>query len=173
MEKILFVFELDGTLMECKGTKHDELTAPLKLTDHVVTDSKGKKCRLYPEVKDILKKISAANYSIAFASRTQNPDQTREILRMFGIDKYADVTAFNYLTKAEQIEFLSAQTEITHDKILFFDADRSHTEEINLLGVKTYLIPDEGLTMDTFIVSMKNASLSFDLERLKITWGLG
>ena len=171
MEKIIFIFELENTLIECSSGKLDLLIPPFDLKDKIIFDAENNACRLFPEVLKVLEKVSDANYSIAFACSTDKSLQTKELIRLLEIEKFADITEINLMDRAEQMESISSKSGIPLNEMLYFDASLKNIKNVKNQGITTFLIPDEGLTFDTFLLAMKNASLSFDLERMNITWG--
>jgi len=171
MEKALFVFELDQTIWDCGKISTDQLSGPFKKNNGEIFDHAGHKIQTFPEIGKILDLILSANYSIAFTSTTSKPDCTRELTRIAGIDKYPDITIYNNENKQDQVLSLMAQTGMESQNLLYFDTQTENVRELKSLDIHTFLIPDEGLTYDTFILAMKNAGLVMDLDRLGITWG--
>ena len=171
MEKVLFVFELDHTLWNCSTGKHSQLEPPFRKEDKSLKDRSGNELYVYPEVSKVLDQIKKANYEIVFTSTSENPSQTLELLQLTGLDNYPFLTLFNDQPKPEQLQSIASKSGTPVANMIYFDVSRKNIEEIKPLGTTTFLIPDEGLTHDTFMVSMKNAGLLLDLDRLGITWG--
>ena len=174
MKKIIFAFELDNTLWECGGERHDILEAPFEkksLISGLIKDKRGKRLYPYPEIKTILTQIKDSGYTIVFLANTEKPECTRQLVKIAEIDHLPDITVFNLKNKKEQINELMSDTGCTPEDIIYFDSCRENTHLVRPMGVNTFLIPDEGLTHDTFIVAMKNVSMYMDVERLGITWG--
>lgn len=174
MKKVVFVFELDNTLWDSRGVKHDNLEGPYtrqSLLSGLVKDSKGKKLYPYPEVKTVLQQIQDSDYSIAFISHTDFPERTEELLEITDMERYSDLCVFNNKSRKEQMEILMAKMGCMPEDIIYFDSSRDNIRQLKHLDLNSFLIPDVGLTHDTFIVAMKNVSMWMDVENLGITWG--
>ena len=174
MKKIVFAFELDNTLWECGGERHDKLESPFEkksVISGLIKDKRGKKLYPYPGIKTILSQIKDSGYTIVFMATTEKPECTRQLLKITEIDHFPDISLFNKDNKKDQINKLMADTGSKPEDIIYFDSSRENTHQVKPIGVNTFLIPDEGLTHDTFMVVMKNVSMYMDVERLGITWG--
>lgn len=174
MKKIIFAFELDNTLWECGGERHDKLEAPFEkksVIGGLIKDKMGKRLYPYPEIKTILSQIKDSGYTIAFMATTGKPECTRQLMEITEIDHFPDISIFNEDNKKDQINMLMAETGSTPGEILYFDSSRENTRQLKPMDINTFLIPDEGLTHDTFMVAMKNVSMYMNIERLGITWG--
>jgi len=171
MEKIIFIFELDFTLWDCEEVRHDKLKQPFKKKGLAIVDTNEKKLSPFPEIIKILDQIKNSNYGIVFTSSTKIPECTRTLLKLSGIEKYPDITIFNSDSKNDQVGSLMAQTDIPANKIIYFDSNPDNIEQVKPYGINTFLIPDEGLTYDTFLLAMKNASLTMEIDKLGIVWG--
>lgn len=174
MKKIIFTFELDNTLWNCSGGNHDKLEQPFEkksVISGLIRDRTGRKLYPYPEIKRVLEQIKSGDYSIAFTSTTQNPECTHKLTKITGIDNYPDFNIFNSKSKKEQMEMLILQAGCNPENIIYFDSSRNNILNIRPLGINAFLIPDEGLTHDTFILAMKNVSMWMDIDELGITWG--
>ncbi|MGC9342222.1 MAG: hypothetical protein ACP5E3_05950, partial [Bacteroidales bacterium] len=138
-----------------------------------IIDPRGVNLVLLPEVKKVFNRIKKADYEIAFTSRTVKPELTNDLVKLLDLQKYSSFNVFNNESKNKQLAEVSTRTGVPLKQIIYFDTIEENVEEVKPLGACTFLIPDEGLTLDTFIVSMKNACLSFnlDLDSLGITWG--
>jgi magnesium-dependent phosphatase-1 len=171
MEKIIFIFELDFTLWDCDKVKHYMLKPPFKKKMNSIVDVNDKKITPYPEIFTILEQIKEANYGIVLTAKTRIPEHTREFVKLAGLSGYPDITIFNDDTKKDQLASLMTLTDIPPSKIIYFDSNPYNIEQVKPFGIHTFLIPDEGLTYDTFLLAMKNASFTMEVDRLGITWG--
>lgn len=171
MEKIIFIFELDFTLWNCEEVRHDRLNRPFRKNGKTISDIFGKKLSPFPEISYILDRIKESNYGIVFTSTSKVPECTRTLVKLADIHQYPDITIYNDDSKKEQIASLMAQTDILSEKIIYFDSKSENIDEVKSLGIQTFLIPDEGLTFDTFQLAMKTAGLTMELDNLGITWG--
>ncbi len=174
MRRIIFAFELDNTLWECGEERHDTLEGPFEkksVIDGLIKDRSGKKLYPYPEIKTILSQIKDSEYSIVFMATTGNPRCTQELMKITEIDHFPDITIFSEESKIDQVKKLITDTSSVPEDIIYFDSSRENTHQVKPMGINTFLIPDEGLTHDTFMVAMKNASMYMNVERLGVTWG--
>ncbi|MFW5820160.1 MAG: magnesium-dependent phosphatase-1 [Bacteroidota bacterium] len=174
MKKIIFAFELDNTLWECGKERHDKLEEPFEkksVISGLIKDKSGKTLYPYPEIKTILSQIKDCDYTIVFMATTGNPQCTKKLMEITEIDHFPDFTIFSEESKANQINKLLNDTDSDAESIVYFDTSRENAHQARSMGVNTFLIPDEGLTHDTFMMAMKNVSMYMDVERLGITWG--
>jgi magnesium-dependent phosphatase-1 len=173
MTDVIFAFELDFTVWNFENLGHDQMETPLKKDQEDIVDAKGRRLKLLPEIKTIFDRIKHAGYKIVLTSRTIYPDLTHDLVQMLGLDQYTELTIFNKENKNKQLAEISTQTGIPVKHIIYYDTIKRNIEDIKPTGACTFLIPDNGLNLDTFEISMKNACLSFtlDLDRLGITWG--
>lgn len=78
-------------------------------TDGKVVDRHGSRIKYYPEVPEVLEDLKNQGYSVAVASRTSEIEGAKQLIELFGWDKYIQyqqifpgckVTHFNkYVTK--------------------------------------------------------------------------
>ncbi len=166
----MFVFDLDFTIWNCGETWLDHTQPPFHKEKGVIVDAQGKEMRLYPEVKLILNQIRDAGYKMAVASRTNEPDWAKQLIRLHELDHFFDYLEIYPGSKAEHFRNLHIHSGIDYEDMVFFDDDSRNIDEVKILGVNAFLIP-EGLTHDTFLVILKNLSLSLNIDRLGVIWG--
>ena len=149
MDIELVVFDLDFTLWDAGGTLCDHLSPPFKVSSKGVSDARGKIVNLYPDAIEIFQVIEDKSIPMAIASRTEEPEWARRLLKLLGIrDKFkyeeifpgSKVTHFNNLNEKSGIDF---------DKILFYDDEPRNIDEVSGLGVNCYLVRN-GINIDEF-----------------------
>ena len=149
MDIELVVFDLDFTLWDAGGTWCDHLSPPFKVSSKGVSDARGNIINLYPDAMKIFQVIEGNSIPMAIASRTEEPEWARRLLKLLGIrDKFkyeeifpgSKVTHFNNLKEKSGIDF---------DKILFYDDEPRNIDEVSGLGVNCYLVRN-GINIDEF-----------------------
>ncbi|KAK9499444.1 hypothetical protein O3M35_002476 [Rhynocoris fuscipes] len=147
----LVVFDLDYTLWPFWVDTH--VTPPFRKSNGKVVDSRGATIKFYPEVPQILQKLSDMNITIGVASRTSEIAGAEQLCELFGWNKYftykeiypgCKVAHFNQFKKKTGFEF--------HDMLFFDDESRNITDltKINVTSIlvkngMTLKVLDEGL----------------------------
>jgi magnesium-dependent phosphatase 1 len=145
--KKLAVFDLDFTLWDAGGTWCDHTEPPYTKVNNHIEDSLGRNITLYPEVRDILQKLSDQSFSMALASRTNAPHWAKELLLLFKIEHFFLYQEIYPGSKTQHFYSLQKQTNIMFDKMVFFDDEMRNIREVGSLGVDAIYIKD-GITSD-------------------------
>lgn len=128
----LIVFDLDCTLwpfhVDCSYT-------PFKKDSkgHIV-DARGKKVNPYPQVKDILQKLSSLGYKIGIASRTTAIKDGGDLVNLFGFKKYVNYSEIYPGCKVTHFNQFKKQSGIPFENMLFFDDESRNIVDIERLG---------------------------------------
>ena len=136
----LIVFDLDYTLWPFHVDTH--VDPPFKKENGIIKDRNGTLIKCFPEVPSILKQLHDLGYKLAVASRTDTPKEGRELVDLFGWNKYftyyeiypgCKVTHFNCFKKNSGIDF---------HRMLFFDDESRNIRDISKLGVTSIFVSD-------------------------------
>ena len=139
MQYELLVFDLDFTLWDAGGTWCDQTIPPYRRINNHVQDGENSIIRLYPEVTEILEKLTRS-YPLGIASRTFQPDWAMELLKLFGIKKHFRYFEIYPDSKIRHFEQLQRKSGIPLNKMAFFDDEMRNIEQVGKLGVKTYFV---------------------------------
>jgi magnesium-dependent phosphatase 1 len=126
----LFVFDLDLTMWECDGTWIDTCSGPPFRLDKESTEPApfarsrgGGVCTLYAECWTILHalmsmKQNGSDIKLAVASRTEEPEWARNLLRVLNIYDWFDYEEIYPTTKKQHFESLKRRAEIQYNEII-------------------------------------------------------
>ncbi len=138
----LVVFDLDFTLWDAGGTWCDCTNPPYKLVEGYVQDVYGRKIKLYPDVKNILKELHHSDVKMALASRTEAPPWARELLSLFDIAHYFEHQEIYPGSKVSHFRRLNKVTGIPFEKMVFFDDEMRNIREVGAMGVHAVYVED-------------------------------
>uniref|UniRef100_A0A8D0HS91 Magnesium-dependent phosphatase 1 n=1 Tax=Sphenodon punctatus TaxID=8508 RepID=A0A8D0HS91_SPHPU len=141
----LVVFDLDYTLWPFWVDTH--VDPPFrKSSDGSVLDSNGQHVRLYPETMAVLEQVHSKGIPIALASRTGEVQGARQLLEMFGLERYVRYEEIYPGSKAIHFQRLSQQSGIPLPQMLFFDDESRNIQDVSKLGV-TCILVSNGITL--------------------------
>ena len=140
----LIVFDLDLTLWHCAPLLWcDQLTPPLRRTPSgQVFAACRNEVRLYPEVPDLLARLSAEGHLLGLASRTSAPAIARELLDLFGIAGHFAHQQIYPGDKSAHFRALHEETGVAFADMIFFDDEPRNIDSVSRLGVAAHLVPD-------------------------------
>lgn len=169
--KVFFLFELDFTLWDCGDIPHSRLHLPLQKNMHMVKDQAGKLVNASQDIFRIMDELKEAGYGIGYLASSPIPECTEKLLSYLGLEPYPDKVIFTDQNRKDQFKAFMEETGATADKMIYFDSSRENVEIAKSLNIISFLIPNEGLTYDTYKLALKTASMKTDLKELKIIWG--
>jgi magnesium-dependent phosphatase 1 len=139
----LIVFDLDLTLWHCTPLLWcDQLTPPLRRNESgQVFASCRNEIRLYPEVREMLTRLTAKAHLLGLASRTSAPAIARELLDLFGIGHHFAHQHIYPGDKSAHFRALHEETGIAFRDMIFFDDEHRNIESVSRLGVAAHLVP--------------------------------
>uniref|UniRef100_A0A670ZY82 Magnesium dependent phosphatase 1 n=1 Tax=Pseudonaja textilis TaxID=8673 RepID=A0A670ZY82_PSETE len=130
----LVVFDLDYTLWPFWVDTH--VDPPFhKNSDGSVQDQNQRPVRLYPEVPEVLHLLDSEGIAMAAASRTGEIQGARQLLDLFGLNRYFRYTEIYPGSKTTHFQRLNQQSGIPFHRMLFFD-DESRNIHDNLQFLK-------------------------------------
>ena len=140
----LIVFDLDLTLWHCAPLLWcDQLTPPLRRTGSgQVFASCRNEVRLYPEVREMLGRLTAEGHPLGLASRTSAPAIARELLELFGIGHHFAHQQIYPGDKSAHFRALHEETGIAFEDMIFFDDEHRNIDSVSRLGVAAHLVPE-------------------------------
>jgi len=145
----LIVFDLDFTLWDCGGTWCDCLSPPFRLSGNRIVDRGGRYVRFYSDVVSILDLCDERQVATALASRTEQPEWAKELLRLLDVTHRFAFSEIYPSSKLKHFASLSRSTGVAYDRMLFFDDEMRNIHEVSDLGVTSVLVED-GLTRKVF-----------------------
>lgn len=136
----LIVFDLDYTLWQL----HVELEHPpfKKQSNGDIVNGHGRKLKYFPQVPDVLQKLSSLGYKLAAASRTSAPKQGLKLVNLFGWNQYFDYLEIYPGCKVTHFNQFKKQSGIPFEKMLFFDDESRNIVDVNKLGSVAILVRD-------------------------------
>jgi magnesium-dependent phosphatase 1 len=164
----LFVFDLDLTLWACEGTWIDTCSGPPFKLDTNSTKLKpyarardGGKCTLYDQCWIILHaliklKQEGADIKLAVASRTEEPDWARKLLRVLNIYDWFDYEEIYPTTKERHFESLRKRSGIEYKEMIFFDDEYRNIVAVSKIGVVSVFVDEgNGMSFENFLEGLK------------------
>ncbi|QGY46493.1 magnesium-dependent phosphatase-1 [Maribellus comscasis] len=136
----VFVFELDFTIWNAGDIWCSETSPPYLWENGKLYDRGGRWIRLYPNAINILEYLKENEKIIAAASRTYQRDWANQLLKLFNIDKYFDVTEVYPGSKEAHFKNILNLTGSNPERVVFFDDEQRNIEQIEKLGVNCVLI---------------------------------
>ncbi|CAB3364947.1 Hypothetical predicted protein [Cloeon dipterum] len=117
----LIVLDLDWTLWPF----HVEMDVdpPFKKQSGKVVDRHGSEIKHFPEVPVLLEKLTSDGYEIAAASRTHEVEGAKQLLKLFGWDKYFSYKEIYPGCKKTHFNMLKEKSGYNYSEMLFFDDD--------------------------------------------------
>lgn len=145
----LIVFDLDFTLWDCGGTYCDCLSPPFRSDGARVLDSDDRDVRLFPDVHSVLDECERMGIRMGLASRTDEPDWARTLIRLLGIQQRFEEMEIYPGSKLKHFSALQTTTDVLFSQMLFFDDEMRNIREVAQLGVTSVHV-DGGLSCDLF-----------------------
>jgi magnesium-dependent phosphatase 1 len=138
----LIVFDLDLTLWHCAPLLWcDQLTPPLRRTvSGQVFAACRNEIRLYPEVPEMLERLTAAGHLLGLASRTSAPEIARELLELLSIGHHFAHQQIFPGDKSAHFRALQEDSGIPFHDMIFFDDEHRNIESVSRLGVAAHLV---------------------------------
>ena len=131
----LVVFDLDFTLWDCDGTWCDCLDPPFKKRAGQISDRQGRIVKLYDDVLEIMDCCDQNEWSMAVASRTEQPTWAQELMRLLQISHRFAHSEIYPSTKLKHFAALRKTSGIEYERMIFFDDERRNINEVGSLGV--------------------------------------
>ncbi|XP_032093263.1 magnesium-dependent phosphatase 1-like isoform X2 [Thamnophis elegans] len=130
----LVVFDLDYTLWPFWVDTH--VDPPFhKKSDGSVRDRNQRPVQLYPEVPAVLHQLDSEGIAMAAASRTGEIQGARQLLDLFGLNRYFRYTEIYPGSKITHFQRLHQQSGIPFHKMLFFDDESRNIHDVGTLGM--------------------------------------
>lgn len=136
----LAVFDLDYTLWPFWIDTH--VTPPFKKVGNKVVDARGATIKYYPEVPEMLKYLKDNNCLIAIASRTAEIQGARQLIELFGWEKYFDYKEIFPGQKTTHFSNLRKASGIDYQDMVFYDDEERNSRDVSPLGVTCVLVED-------------------------------
>ncbi|XP_034261308.1 magnesium-dependent phosphatase 1 [Pantherophis guttatus] len=141
----LVVFDLDYTLWPFWVDTH--VDPPFhKKSDGSVRDRNQRPVQLYPEVPEVLHRLDSEGIAMAAASRTGEIQGARQLLDLFGLNRYFRYTEIYPGSKITHFQRLNQQSGIPFHQMLFFDDESRNIRDVGTLGVVCVSVP-RGMTL--------------------------
>ena len=145
----LIVFDLDFTLWDCGGTWCDCLSPPFHADRGRIVDRRGRQVRFYSDVTQILDFCDQRRIGTALASRTEQPEWARELLRLLEATHRFAFAEIYPSSKLKHFASLARTADVAYARMLFFDDELRNIREVSELGV-TSIFVEAGLTREVF-----------------------
>ncbi|XP_064467660.1 magnesium-dependent phosphatase 1-like [Ornithodoros turicata] len=130
----LIVFDLDYTLWPFYVDTH--VTPPFKKASNGdIMDTCGRRISVYPDVPEMLERLSREHYTLGIASRTEEPDAARELLGLLDWNKYFTYQEIYPACKVRHFNKFASKTGIPYRDMLFFDDEYRNIRDVSKLGV--------------------------------------
>ena len=149
----IIVFDLDGTLWDCGGSWCDCLSPPFVKRDGRVLDSRGDHIRLFSDVRRILEYCREHDIDMALASRTDEPDWARQLLRLLGIARLFRHSQIFPGSKFTHFCNIRRESDVAYKEMLFFDDETRNIREISRLQVTCNFVTG-GLDWHSFLAGL-------------------
>lgn len=149
----LIVFDLDFTLWDCGGTWCDCLSPPFRLDRQRVVDRSSRHVRLYDDVLSILEHCRQAEILLALASRTEQPEWARQLLKLLAITGEFAHAEIYPSSKLRHFAALQKASGFAYEEMIFFDDEMRNIREVSDLGVTSIYVAN-GMTADLFHASL-------------------
>ncbi|XP_043233647.1 magnesium-dependent phosphatase 1-like [Amphibalanus amphitrite] len=140
----LVVFDLDYTLWPFWVDTH--VTPPFHKKGGDVFDSFNEKVRAFPEVPDVLQWLHDEGYIIAAASRTGEIRGAKQLVKLFGWEKYFKYAEIYPGCKKKHFSRFRAESGLEYSEMIFFDDEGRNIRDLKEVGVVSVLVPHSGVT---------------------------
>ncbi|XP_032679941.1 magnesium-dependent phosphatase 1-like [Odontomachus brunneus] len=151
----IVVFDLDQTLWPFWVDSN--VTPPFRKKSDKVVDVHGRNVKYFADVPDVLKRLYDEGYELGIASRTTEIEGAKQLLNLFGWEKYFKYIEIFPSSKKEHFSNIQKNSEIDYKDMLFFDDEPRNIVEVAVLGVHAVLVPD-GVNLDLIEKSLEDFS---------------
>ncbi|KAI0228807.1 Magnesium-dependent phosphatase 1 [Lamellibrachia satsuma] len=141
----LIVFDLDYTLWPFWVDTH--VIAPFKLESGKIYDAHGQHVKSYPDSTKILQELHSEGYKLALASRTSYTREAKDLVRLFGWDRYVTYSEIYPGSKIAHFNKFHAQSRIPYNQMLFFDDEQRNITDLSQIGV-VCILPHDGVSKE-------------------------
>ncbi|KAJ8919822.1 hypothetical protein NQ315_006351 [Exocentrus adspersus] len=111
-----------------------------KKPDGKILDSYGTTIRCYPEVPEVLEKLHCEGYALAVASRTPEIEAAKQLMSLFGWEKYFKYKQIFPGCKVAHFNKIKEQSGLDFSEMMFFDDENRNIRDVNELGVTAVLV---------------------------------
>lgn len=137
----IIVFDLDYTLWPFWVDTH--VTPPFKKgAQKKIVDSHGHTIRHYPDVPDVLKRLSEEGYELGVASRTSEIKGAKQLLDLFGWKKYFKYVEIFPGSKVTHFSNIRKNSQVEYKDMIFFDDEHRNIVDVGKLGVHAVFVGD-------------------------------
>ncbi len=138
----LVAFDLDFTLWNTGGVWVDCTTPPYSESNSKIYDARGLQMKLYPDAIEILSKLKNQGYMLALASRTEEPNWARQLIKLFELDSYFEFQEIYPTSKVKHLTKIANDADIDLSEILFFDDEMRNIYDTESIGVNAVHVPN-------------------------------
>ncbi|KAK9874939.1 hypothetical protein WA026_005756 [Henosepilachna vigintioctopunctata] len=150
---LLIIFDLDYTLWPFWVDTH--VVPPFsKKANGDIVDRHEQKITSYPDSPEILKNLFDNGYTLAVASRTSEIKGARQLLDLFGWNKYFSYIEIFPGRKTCHFEKIKSQSKIEFKDMLFFDDEHRNIRDLEEIGVVSVLV-ENGVTHEVIQGGLK------------------
>ncbi|CAH1971685.1 unnamed protein product [Acanthoscelides obtectus] len=140
----LIVFDLDFTLWPYWADCH--IQSPYRIaSNEKIIDSAGNIVECYPDVPEVLADLHKKGYILGVASRCPDREGCRQLLNLFGFNKYLKYIEIHDCHKFQHFEKIKKSSGVDFSEMMFFDDDKNNIRDISSMGVVSILVR-EGIT---------------------------
>lgn len=136
----LIVFDLDYTLWPFWVDTH--VIAPFKLERGKIIDAHGQHVKSYPDSTEILQELHSEGYTLALASRTSYTDEAKDLVKLFGWDRYVTYSEIYPGSKTTHFNKFHAHSKVPYSEMLFFDDEERNIIDLSKIGVTCIFLHD-------------------------------
>ena len=140
----LIVFDLDYTLWPFWVDTN--VTPPFHKKGGIVFDSFNEKVRDFPEVSSVLHWLHSEGYLMAVASRTGEVRGAKQLVKLFGWEKYFKYMEIYPGCKKKHFSRFRGESGIEYSDMVFFDDEGRNIRDLKEVGVVSVLVPHSGVT---------------------------
>ncbi|XP_073973132.1 magnesium-dependent phosphatase 1-like isoform X1 [Rhodnius prolixus] len=140
----LVVFDLDYTLWPFWVDTH--VNPPFRKTNGKIVDTSGTTIKFYPEVPQVLQKLTEMNVPIGVASRTSEIQGAEQLCELFDWNKYFKYKEIYPGSKVAHFNQFKKYTDFEFEDMLFFDDEHRNIKDLTKLNVTSILVKN-GMTM--------------------------
>lgn len=143
----LIVFDLDNTLWPFWVDTH--VRPPFCKRNGKIFDARQEEIASFPEVSAVLEWLHSEGYIMAAASKSREPEGAKQLIGLFGWEKYMKVMEIYPGCKTVHFDQIHNQSKIPFSDMLFFDDVKSNIRDVTQLGVVSKLVSKRtGVTME-------------------------
>lgn len=134
----LIVFDLDYTLWPLHVDTN--VDPPLRKESGEIIDRMGRRIKSFPQVESVLQKLHSLGYKLGVASRTETPREGRQLVNLFGWEKYFSYYEIYPGCKVTHFNSFKKTTGFNFDQMIFFDDENRNIRDISRLGVVSIFV---------------------------------